>query len=296
MGTTKPILTITGSDSTGESGIQADIKTISELGGYAVTAVTSVTVQTTLGIQEFYDLPAKIVEGQIEAVLNDVQPDVVKIGMIRTVEVLDVIVDKLRQYHPAHIIYDPVVTSSRGDSLMSDTLLHHVIDKLFPIVTEMVKIDDVKYHGMRNRYASALAVYLNNGENIDQARKSAKEYVESLTLRENNLKGRANDLYREFVDEVVNHVGKNNDVQYYADKLNVSARYLAQVTRLISNKSPKMIIDEHLVRKIEVMLRTTSRTVQEIAFECGFSSQAYLTNFFKKMRGVTPTGFRNVSI
>ena len=79
-------MTITGSDSTSESGIQADIKTISELGGYAVTAITSVTVQTTLGIQEFFDLPAKIVEAQIEAVMNDVQPDVVKIGMIRTEE------------------------------------------------------------------------------------------------------------------------------------------------------------------------------------------------------------------
>ena len=76
MNETKPILTVTGSDSTSGSGVQADIKTISALGGYAVSAITSVTVQTTLGIQEFHDLPAKIVEGQIEAVMNDVEPEV----------------------------------------------------------------------------------------------------------------------------------------------------------------------------------------------------------------------------
>ena len=61
------ILTITGSDSTGGSGVQADIRTIAELGGYAVSAITSITVQNTLGIQEFFDIPAEIVSGQIEA-------------------------------------------------------------------------------------------------------------------------------------------------------------------------------------------------------------------------------------
>ena len=70
------ILTITGSDSTGGSGVQADIRTISELGGYAVSAITSITVQNTLGIQEFFDIPAEIVSGQIEAIMNDVQPDI----------------------------------------------------------------------------------------------------------------------------------------------------------------------------------------------------------------------------
>ena len=82
----KTILTITGSDSTGGSGVQADIRTIATLGGYAVSAVTSVTVQNTLGIQAFYDLPAEIVRGQIEAIINDMQPDTVKVGMIRTIE------------------------------------------------------------------------------------------------------------------------------------------------------------------------------------------------------------------
>lgn len=65
-----PILTITGSDSTGGSGVQADIQTITELGGFAVSAITSVTLQNTLGIQEFYDLSAEVVRGQIEAMVG----------------------------------------------------------------------------------------------------------------------------------------------------------------------------------------------------------------------------------
>lgn len=96
----KTILTITGSDSTGGSGVQADIRTIAALGGYAVSAVTSITVQNTLGIQAFHDLPADIVKGQIEAIINDVQPDTVKVGMIRTIETLSVVVDALLKYIP----------------------------------------------------------------------------------------------------------------------------------------------------------------------------------------------------
>lgn len=292
MAATKPILTITGSDSTSESGIQADIKTILELGGYAVTAITSVTVQTTLGIQEIYDLPAEIVKEQIEAVMNDMQPDVVKVGMIRTEEVLDVVVDELRRYKPRHIIFDPIIRSSRGDALMTDHMLNCIVDKLMPLVTQVVSLDAVKYHGMKNRYASALAVFLNNGDSTDEARKKALEFVYSQTVRGDNLKSRANDLYMDYLNVVTEYVGKKNDVQFYAEKLNVSTRYLAQVTRQIANKSPKMIIDEKLIKKIELLLKTTEKNVQEIANECGFSSQAHLANFFKKLRGVSPTGYR----
>ena len=73
--------------------MQADIRTIAEWGGYAVSAITSITVQNTLGIQEFFDIPAEIVSGQIEAIMNDMQPDIVKIGMIRRVETLNVVID-----------------------------------------------------------------------------------------------------------------------------------------------------------------------------------------------------------
>ena len=125
----KTILTITGSDSTGGSGVQADIRTIAALGGYAVSAVTSITVQNTVGIQAFYDLPADIVKGQIEAIINDMQPDTVKIGMIRTTDTLAVIVEALSKYRPHHIIYDPIVTASNGDRLMTDDVIMQKIGR-----------------------------------------------------------------------------------------------------------------------------------------------------------------------
>ena len=78
------------------------------------SAITSITVQNTLGIQEFFDIPAEIVSGQIEAVMNDMQPDIVKIGMIRRVETLNVVIDTLTRYRPAHIIYAPAICLVRA--------------------------------------------------------------------------------------------------------------------------------------------------------------------------------------
>ena len=74
------VLTITGSDGTGGAGIQADIRTITSLGGTPLSAITTVTVQNTLGIQEFYDLPPQVLEQQVEAIIDDVRPAAVKRG------------------------------------------------------------------------------------------------------------------------------------------------------------------------------------------------------------------------
>ena len=134
----QPILTITGSDSTGGSGVQADIKTISELGGYAVSAITSITVQNTLGIQEFFDVPAEIVSGQIEAIMNDIQPSVVKVGMIRKVETLDVIIDALTKYRPDYIVYAPAIWSSNGDALMTEDVVSQIKYRLLPLCSAVV--------------------------------------------------------------------------------------------------------------------------------------------------------------
>ncbi|MBQ9667233.1 MAG: bifunctional hydroxymethylpyrimidine kinase/phosphomethylpyrimidine kinase [Prevotella sp.] len=291
----KPILTITGSDPTGGSGIQADIKTMSELGGYALSVITSITVQTTLGIQEFYDLPAKSVQRQIEGVMNDLQPEVVKIGLIRTIEVLDVVVDALQRYRPHYVIYDAVRLSSRGDALLSDSLVREIRERLLPLCTLVItdfSADSTSPHGLANRYASAVAVYLSKGATVGQAQADARTYINTQIVRSSDLQGRASELYNEFIAAVSEHFCQYSDVHYYANLLNVSSRYLAQVTKRISGKAPKAIIDDYLIREIELQLNTTDRTVQEIAYGCGFSSQAHLTKFFKKNRGESPTAFR----
>jgi hydroxymethylpyrimidine/phosphomethylpyrimidine kinase len=314
-----PILTITGSDSTGGSGVQADIKTISELGGYAVSAITSITVQNTLGIQAFFDVPAEIVSGQIEAIMNDIQPSIVKVGMIRRVETLEVVIDALTKYRPDYIIYAPAIWSSNGDALMTEDVVSQIRYRLLPLCSVVVArkkendiilqdtkllrmaegngmkvflLDNANSHGLTNRFSSALAVYLNQGSKMDEALAKAQDFINVELTRESNLQGRSSELYNQFISQVNNFCRTYSDVHFYADQLNVSSRYLAQVTRRISGKTPKAIIDEYIVKEIERELSTTTHTMQEIANTFGFSSQAHLTKFFKKMRGLTPSEYR----
>ncbi len=319
MKTIQPILTITGSDSTGGSGVQADIRTISELGGYAVSAITSITVQNTLGIQAFFDVPAEVVSGQIEAIMNDIQPSIVKVGMIRRVETLEVVIDALTKYRPDYIIYAPAIWSSNGDALMTEDVVSQIRYRLLPLCSVVVArkkendiilqdtkllrmaegngmqvflLDNANSHGLTNRFSSALAVYLNQGKKMEDALAMAQDFINVELTRESNLQGRSSELYNQFISQVNNFCRTYSDVHFYADQLNVSSRYLAQVTRRISCKTPKAIIDEYIVKEIERELSTTTHTVQEIANTFGFSSQAHLTKFFKKMRGVTPSAFR----
>lgn len=319
MKTIQPILTITGSDSTGGSGVQADIRTISELGGYAVSAITSITVQNTLGIQAFFDIPAEIVSGQIEAIMNDIQPSIVKVGMIRRVETLEVVIDALTKYRPDYIIYAPAIWSSNGDALMTEDVVSQIKYRLLPLCSVVVArkkendiilqdtkllrmaeghgmqvflLDNANSHGLTNRFSSALAVYLNQGNKMEEALGMAQDFINVELTRESNLQGRSSELYNQFISQVNNFCRTYSDVHFYADQLNVSSRYLAQVTRRISGKTPKAIIDEYIVKEIERELSTTTHTVQEIANTFGFSSQAHLTKFFKKMRGLTPSEYR----
>ncbi len=319
MKTIQPILTITGSDSTGGSGVQADIRTISELGGYAASAITSITVQNTLGIQAFFDVPAEIVSGQIEAIMNDIQPSIVKVGMIRRVETLEVVIDALTKYRPDYIIYAPAIWSSNGDALMTEDVVSQIRYRLLPLCSVVVArkkendiilqdtkllrmaegngmqvflLDNANSHGLTNRFSSALAVYLNQGKKMEDALAMAQDFINVELTRESNLQGRSSELYNQFISQVNNFCRTYSDVHFYADQLNVSSRYLAQVTRRISGKTPKAIIDEYIVKEIERELSTTTHTVQEIANTFGFSSQAHLTKFFKKMRGLTPSEYR----
>lgn len=304
------ILTITGSDPTGESGIQADIKYISELGLTAVSAITTVTLQNTLGILEFHDLPASVVGGQIEALVNDVQPKVVKIGMMRRVETIQMVVEALRRYTPAFVVYDPVLFSSRGDRLMGDEALGIVRRRLFPLCSVIVVrrheahallgdmvpgnvcfIDDNR-HGLSNGFSSSLAVALCKGKKMDEAVGKANEFCQRQLSATTVLQGRSAQLYNDFVSLVRQDFAVSSDVASYAEKLNVGSAYLGQVCRRIAGKSPKSIIDDFIVKDIERQLSKTGKTILEIAQGLGFSSQAHLSRFFKNIVGKSPSEYR----
>ena len=128
------ILTIAGSDCSGGAGIQADIKTISALGCYAASVITAVTVQNTWGVKDIHAIPPDIVRGQIEAVMDDLHPDAIKIGMVNNRTVVTELVKCLQKYRPACVIYDPVMVSTSGRRLMDDSVIEQIKHELFPLV------------------------------------------------------------------------------------------------------------------------------------------------------------------
>lgn len=128
------VLSIAGSDCSGGAGIQADIKTISALGGYAASAITAITQQNTLGVLDSFALPPKIVHGQIEAVMSDLKPDAIKIGLIPTIEVAKTIIRFLNEYKPPHVVLDPIMISSSGKQLMDEKTITLIARDLLPLV------------------------------------------------------------------------------------------------------------------------------------------------------------------
>ncbi len=129
------VLSIAGSDPSGGAGIQADVKAISALGVYAAAAITAVTVQNTCGVSAVYSLPPAVVGAQVEAVLEDLRPDALKIGMIDCAATASVLSEVLRKYAPPVVVYDPVMISTSGNRLMEAETLEVVRSSLFPLLT-----------------------------------------------------------------------------------------------------------------------------------------------------------------
>lgn len=125
------ILSITGSDSTGRSGIQSDIKTIRDLGCFGATAVTSITIQNSFGIQTIHELSTELVAGQIKSVYGDTLPDAVKVGMINNPDTIRAIKDEIIGCR--NIVCSPGILSSHGGCLMSNDSLHALRRMIIPI-------------------------------------------------------------------------------------------------------------------------------------------------------------------
>ncbi|WP_310497965.1 bifunctional hydroxymethylpyrimidine kinase/phosphomethylpyrimidine kinase [Sandarakinorhabdus sp.] len=128
------ILVIAGSDSGGGAGIQADIKTITCLGGHAMTAVTAVTVQNTLGVSAIHVIPPEIVAAQIRACLEDIGADAIKIGMLGSADTVRAVADALADVR-VPIVLDPVMIAKGGASLIEDEALFEMVERLLRIAS-----------------------------------------------------------------------------------------------------------------------------------------------------------------
>lgn len=131
----KTVLTIAGSDSSGGAGIQADIKTILANGCYAMTAITALTAQNTMGVKGIYEVPPDFLKLQIDTVFEDIVPDAVKVGMVSSAGLIDVIADRLRAYGIKNVVVDPVMVSTSGCRLLEENAISALTDKLFPVAS-----------------------------------------------------------------------------------------------------------------------------------------------------------------
>ena len=129
------VLSIAGSDSSGGAGIQADIKTITAHRLYAETAITAITAQNTLGVTAVQDISPDIVAAQIDAVFDDICPSAVKIGMVSSVEIIEVIADRLSAWNATNVVVDPVMVATSGARLIAEDAAEALTRRLFPLAT-----------------------------------------------------------------------------------------------------------------------------------------------------------------
>ena len=125
-------LTIAGSDSSGGAGIQADIKTMTANGVFAMSAVTALTAQNTTGVKDIMEVSPAFLKEQLDCVFTDIRPDAVKIGMVSSSELIRAIADKLKEYRAENIVVDPVMVATSGARLISEDAVETLKECLLP--------------------------------------------------------------------------------------------------------------------------------------------------------------------
>lgn len=131
----KTTLTIAGSDCSGGAGIQADLKTMTMNGVYAMSAITAMTAQNTTGVRAIQEATPEFLKQQLDAIFEDIYPDAIKIGMVSSSELIRVISERLRFYKAKNIVVDPVMVATSGSNLMKNEAIQTLIDELLPIAT-----------------------------------------------------------------------------------------------------------------------------------------------------------------
>ena len=409
------ILTITGSDSTGGSGVQADIKSITSLGGYAASAITAVVVQDTGGIEHLYDIPAEILDAQLQRVAMDLRPDSVKIGLLRSVEQVETVAALLRKLPCRCVVMDFVIVSTSGARLMEPEVVRAAVRHLFPLCTlvmmrrgnalellrlcralpgnpgtlpaegalcktslaevataimrleegpqalflkgEEVSSDaytdlflsreafteaepssatlaegavaagNLKFfsrmgaieralHGSAGAFTSALAFYLTKAPSAVVAVERSLAYVNQLILRSvgfklgkggalldhgnrpipGNISARKLEIYNTLMDTIATECSARNNVEYYSGRLSITPRYLSQITKAISGRTPKELIDDYLIKEVETQLLSGELSLKQIASKYGFSSQAQRSKFVQKMCSCSPSEYKQLHI
>ena len=169
----KRILTIAGSDSGGGAGIQTDLKTITVLGGYGMSAITAVTAQNTVGVQAIFELPLDLIEKQITAVIEDIGVDAVKTGMLFNSAIVNLVASKIKKYRLERVVVDPVMLAKSGDVLLKEEAQHALREELIPhafLVTpnlpEASNLSGFAVHDLETMKEAARHIYALGARNV----------------------------------------------------------------------------------------------------------------------------------
>lgn len=167
------ILIIAGSDSSGGAGIQADVKTATSLGVYAMTAITAITAQNTTGVKKIIPIKPKDISEQIEYTLKDIKPDVIKIGMLHNETVAKNVIKSLKKYKQRKIIFDPVMVSTSGAKLVSRKCIKFIKKKLIkevllitPNIPEAEILSGIKIHNVDDMILASKKIMYLGAKNI----------------------------------------------------------------------------------------------------------------------------------
>ena len=183
----KTALTIAGSDSSGGAGIQADIKTMTANGVYAMSAITALTAQNTTGVTGIFEATPEFLAQEIDAIFTDIYPDAVKIGMVSSAELIGVIAEKLHTYGAKHIVVDPVMVATSGSKLLRDDAVQALTEKLLPmaeVVTPNIPEAEI-LSGMKIE---------NEEDMLKAAEKIGREHGCAVLLKGGHSVNDANDL------------------------------------------------------------------------------------------------------
>lgn len=180
----KTALTIAGSDSCGGAGIQADIKTMTMNGVYAMSAITALTAQNTTGVSGIFETTPEFLAKQLDAIFEDIFPNAVKIGMVSSVELIEVIAEKLKFYKAENIVVDPVMVATSGSSLIKTEAVSMLAKRLFPLAkvitpnipeaeilsdSKILSRDDMEKSAVKIGDTYGCAVLLKGGHSINDA-------------------------------------------------------------------------------------------------------------------------------
>jgi len=366
-----PILSITGSDSTGQAGIQADIRTASDLGAYAVTVITAITVQDRNGIADLHFLPPELIVQQTKAIISDLRPKAVKIGMLgneclfrqlrdEVVGFRHIVLDPgfrtymkyvpdhdacIRQFSrhlipiasllmlkcaEAELILDREIHSDddmleaaralanmgaqwvflRGSShvdgritalLYSSGIEDYSNDSIAGHQTEIIRFyssintEGWQKHGVGGALSTAITTRLNLGDDMLTAITKAHEYLHHqivYSVETEHDHRRPAEIYNDFASLIASHYTKAHSIDFYADRLCITRRYLSMICNKTVQKSPKQILDDYLIQEANTLLATSGMNIQEISLQLGFSSQASFSRFYKQQTGAAPSALR----